>query len=94
MCCAVREPAYIGSAFVAETGKFENRDVEGDELMNVLQKTGLYLFLSLVLLNDSEQVTCTNLSWVVTNDVILLFWLTQLRYSEAVLRTHRYSKSR
>lgn len=89
MLCS--EGACIHRICVAETGKFENRDIEEDELMNVLQKTGL--FLPLVLLNDSEQVTCTNLSWVVTNDVILLFWLTQLRYSEGVLRTQRCSKS-
>lgn len=89
MLCS--EGACIHTICFAEMGKFENRDIEGDELMNVLQKTGL--FLPLVLLNDSEQVTCTNLSWVVTNDVILLFWLTQLRYSEAVLKTQRCSKS-
>lgn len=78
--------------FVAETGKFSSGDFGEDNLMNAVQRIELHLFLPVVLLIDSGQVTCTNFSWVVTNDVILSFWLTQLRYSE-VLRTHSCSKS-
>lgn len=78
--------------FVAETGKSSNGDCGEYNLMNAVQRSRLYLFLPEVLLIDSGQVTCTNFSWVVTSDVILAFWLTQLRYSE-VLRTHSCSKS-
>lgn len=38
--------------------------------MNAVQRIGLCLFLPVVLLIDSGQVTCTNFSWVVTSDVI------------------------
>lgn len=38
--------------------------------MNAVQRIGLCLFLPLVLLIDSGQVTCTNFPWVVTGDVI------------------------
>ena len=80
----------IQSVYLLE--KQENGDCGEENLLSAVQRIGLYLFLPVVLLVDSEQVTCTNFSWVVTSDVILSFWLTQPRYL-AVLRTHSCSKS-
>lgn len=62
--------------FVVETGKFWSGDCGQDNLINAVQRLGFYLFLPVVLLIDSGQLSCTDFSWVDTGDVILGFWLT------------------